>query len=79
NQNPYPDSKPNTARLPITLGESHGSGHFYLAKNRTFLLCVDTTKLRRESSAKLVASFPCAFFAELISEKYFREINFRDF
>src|SRR5260370_28445297 len=28
--------------LPITLGEDHGSGHCYLAKNRTFLLCVDT-------------------------------------
>jgi len=28
--------------LQNTLGEDHGSGHFYLAKNRTFLLCVDT-------------------------------------
>jgi hypothetical protein len=28
--------------LQSTLGEDHGSGHFYLAKNRTFLLCVDT-------------------------------------
>jgi cytochrome c oxidase cbb3-type subunit 3 len=28
--------------LQITLGENHGSGHFYLAKTRTFLLCVDT-------------------------------------
>jgi hypothetical protein len=27
--------------LPITLGENHGSGHFYLAETRTFLLCVD--------------------------------------
>ena len=27
--------------LQITLGEDHGSGHFYLAKTRTFLLCVD--------------------------------------
>ena len=25
-----------------TLGGNRGSGHFYLAKNRTFLLCVDT-------------------------------------
>jgi hypothetical protein len=30
--------------LQITLGEDHGSGHFYLAKNRTFLLCVDTSR-----------------------------------
>src|ERR1700719_2464357 len=28
--------------LPITPGGNHGPGHFYLAKNRTFLLCVDT-------------------------------------
>src|SRR5260370_40229550 len=35
-------SKPNTSRLPITPGGNLGSGHFYLAENRTFLLCVDT-------------------------------------
>src|SRR6266550_9295336 len=29
--------------LPITLGESLGRGHFYLAETRTFLLCVDRT------------------------------------
>jgi hypothetical protein len=29
--------------LQSTLGEDHGSGHFYFAKNRTFLLCVDMT------------------------------------
>src|SRR5882762_11775462 len=29
--------------LPITLGESLGRGHFYLAETRTFLLCVDTS------------------------------------
>jgi len=44
--NKYPDPKtnpnPNTMCLQITLGGNHGSGHFYLAKNRTFLLCVDT-------------------------------------
>ena len=38
NQNPQPKSKPTTARLPIILGVNHGSGHFYLAQNRTFLL-----------------------------------------
>jgi len=28
--------------LQITLGEDHGSGPFYLAKTRTFLLCADS-------------------------------------
>ncbi|HVB07308.1 MAG TPA: hypothetical protein VNF00_00050, partial [Candidatus Acidoferrales bacterium] len=41
-RDPKTKSNPNTMRLPITLGEDHGSGHFYLAENRTFLLCVDT-------------------------------------
>jgi hypothetical protein len=27
--------------LQSTLGGDLGSGHFYLAENRTFLLCVD--------------------------------------
>src|SRR6267378_6950900 len=40
-QNPSRGSKPNTMWLPITLGESLGRGHFYLAETRTFLLCVD--------------------------------------
>src|SRR5690348_2263777 len=35
-------SNANTTCLQNTLGEDHGSGHFYLAENRTFLLCVDT-------------------------------------
>ncbi len=30
--------------LPITLGESLGRGHFYLAETRTFLLCVDIAR-----------------------------------
>src|SRR6266702_3726204 len=41
NPNPKPRSKPNASPLPITLGGNLGSGHFYLAENRTFLLCVD--------------------------------------
>src|SRR6267378_3965458 len=41
-QNPSRGSKPNTMWLPITLGESLGRGHFYLAETRTFLLCVDS-------------------------------------
>ena len=40
-QNPKTASKPNTMCLPNTPGENPGGGHFYLAKNRTFLLCVD--------------------------------------
>src|SRR6266403_1185940 len=44
-QNPSRGSKPNTMWLPITLGESLGRGHFYLAETRTFLLCVDTNLL----------------------------------
>src|SRR6202521_4520942 len=40
-QDPKTKSHPNTMCLQITLGENHGSGHFYLAKTRTFLLCVD--------------------------------------
>src|SRR5882762_9794003 len=46
-QNPSRGSKPNTMWLPITLGESLGRGHFYLAETRTFLLCVDITLLQR--------------------------------
>src|ERR1700687_805244 len=41
-QNQKTKSNPNTMCLQITLGGNHGTGHFYLAKNRTFLLCVDT-------------------------------------
>src|SRR5450631_3841128 len=41
-QNHYPKLNPNTMCPPLTLGGNHGPGHFYLAENRTFLLCVDT-------------------------------------
>src|SRR4029077_11698669 len=41
-QNQKTKSNPNTMCLQITLGGNHGTGHFYLARNRTFLLCVDT-------------------------------------
>src|SRR5579863_6630105 len=40
-RSPKTKSNPNTMCLPSTLGEDLGSGHFYLAKTRTFLLCVD--------------------------------------
>jgi hypothetical protein len=41
-RDPKTKSNPNTMCLLITPGGNHGTGHFYLAKNRTFLLCVDT-------------------------------------
>jgi hypothetical protein len=41
-ENHQTKSNPNTMCPPITLGGNLGPGHFYLAKNRTFLLCVDT-------------------------------------
>src|SRR6266700_5262995 len=41
-RDPKTKSNPNTMCLPITPGGNRGTGHFYLAKNRTFLLCVDT-------------------------------------
>src|ERR1017187_4981227 len=50
-RDPKTKSNPNTTYLQITLGEKHGSGHFYLAKNRTFLLCVDTNARERAHSS----------------------------
>ena len=44
-QDPKTKSNPNTMHLPTTLGEDHGSGHFYPAKTRTFLLCVDSIRI----------------------------------
>ena len=46
-QDPKTKSHPNTTCQQITPGENHGSGHFYLAKTRTFLLCVDRASLKR--------------------------------
>src|SRR5713101_164030 len=34
-------------------GGNRGTGHFYLAKNRTFLLCVDTPSSKRSPEGKL--------------------------
>jgi hypothetical protein len=47
-QNPPTQSNLNTTRLPITLGGNLGSGQFYLAQNRTFLLCIDS-RVREET------------------------------
>jgi hypothetical protein len=48
-QNQNPKSQSIASRLPITRGEKAGSGHFYLAQNRTFLLCVDTARVGRQA------------------------------
>src|ERR1700730_11808882 len=45
-QHPKTKSNPNTMCLRITPGGNRGTGHFYLAKNRTFLLCVDSMAQR---------------------------------
>src|SRR5262252_549137 len=39
--NPLRSSNPNGMYRKHTPGENLGSGHSYIAKNRTFLLCVD--------------------------------------
>src|SRR6266852_4872439 len=52
-QNQKTKSNPSTMCLLITPGGNRGTGHFYLAKNRTFLLCVDTKPV-----AKPVAPSP---------------------
>src|ERR1700681_4057980 len=52
-------SNPNTMCLPITPGENHGGGHFYLAENRTFLLCVDTPRIALcQTSLEMSPSLP---------------------
>jgi len=77
-RNPKTKSNPNTMCLPNTLGEDHGSGHFYLAKTRTFLLCVDTAHhaLRPEptaSSGQCIAQCTTAFSA-LFPHKFNLEV-----
>src|ERR1700693_2680322 len=61
NNHPDPKTKsnPNTMYLQITLGENHGSGHFYLAKTGTFLLCAASNR----GDTLLRSQFPNAFFA----------------
>src|SRR4029077_20209316 len=59
-QDPKTKSNPNTMCLLITRGGNRGTGHFYLAKNRTFLLCVDTISrsYRTTESAGLALFLP---------------------
>src|ERR1700730_18744298 len=55
--NPKPKLNPNTM-CPLTIlgRENHGSGHFYMAENLTFLLCVDsmTSRSRRVFLTKAI-------------------------
>src|SRR5882672_2557019 len=66
-QNPSRGSKPNTMWPLITLGESLGRGHFYLAETRTFLLCVDTNLARiwHESRPREIGEAPTASSSRL--------------
>ena len=61
--NPPKSSNPNTMCLKDTLGEGPGSGPSYFAKNRTFLLCVDTKlpRVRAESRLRGRIQRPGAF------------------
>src|ERR1035438_2685623 len=43
-RDPKTKANPNTMCLLSTPGGNRGTGHFYLAKNQTFLLCVDTLR-----------------------------------
>src|SRR5579863_7402212 len=65
---------PNTMCLLSTLGEDPGSGHFYLAKNRTFLLCVDTSCTRSSGLVTLSGFELCPLASDellwsLVSER----------
>ena len=51
-QNQKTKSNPNTMCLLSTPGGNRGTGHFYLAKNRTFLLCVDTKEDTKEDTKR---------------------------
>ena len=64
-QDPKTKSNPNTMPLQTTLGEDHGSGHLYLAKTRTFLLCIDTN-LAGSSGREREPSFPFRFLFETL-------------
>src|ERR1700676_4630429 len=60
-QNQKTKSNPNTMCPPFTPGGNHGTGHFYLAKNRTFLLCVDTNVTQRQSTVRKIGAGKAAF------------------
>src|SRR5438552_7717241 len=64
-QDPKTKSNPNTMCLLITPGGNRGTGHFYLAKNRTFLLCVDNVGaiVKQETASRLKANFVVITFS----------------
>ena len=64
-RDPKTKSNPNTMCLQITLGEDHGSGHFYLAKNRTFLLCVDIGTPLLRADVTMVAKASQRFLSNI--------------
>src|SRR3984893_2139057 len=57
-QNQKTKSNPNTMCLLSTPGGNRGTGHFYLAKNRTFLLCVDRNVEKHECRKTAFISRP---------------------
>src|SRR5262245_24143713 len=61
NKKPKPlgSSNPNGMYRKHTPGENLGSGHSYLAKNRTFLLCVDTNATRMRIGGRIKRQRPC--------------------
>src|ERR1700724_1846586 len=56
-QNQKTKSNQNTMCLQITPGGNRGTGNFYLAKNRTFLLCVDTCRCGSNSLVTRLLKF----------------------
>src|ERR1022692_4588674 len=57
-RDPKTKSNPNTMCLPSTPGGNRGTGHFYIAKKRTFLLCVDTNDSSGPNVPGLSAASP---------------------
>jgi len=51
-RNPTIKTNPNTCACRSPLENDHGSGHFYLAKTRTFLLCVGHEVATRTDPAR---------------------------
>ena len=69
-RDPKIKSNPNTMCLPITPGGNRGTGHFYLAKNRTFLLCVDNQRsltLRPARSPSRLATLCTRGFSSFVA------------
>src|ERR1700676_4165563 len=61
---------PNTMCLLITPGGNRGTGHFYLAKNRTFLLCVDRRGVLGRVPKTTIRGCPRIQIAILVNDRY---------